>query len=138
MRILWPIAAALLTTAGCSTPEEEIVASYDGIGADEVISLGGTEPFWGITIEGETLTYTAPENLDGSTGEVERFAGNGGLSFSGVLEDKAITVMVTPGECSDGMSDASYPFTTTVQWGERALQGCGHTDKQGFTPGEND
>ena len=137
MRGLAIIAAAALASAGCTPAEEALVTAYDGIGAGETISLGGTEPFWGISIAGDgptyTLTYSTPDNIEGDSAEVTRFAGNGGLSFSGTLSGEAITAAITPGECTDGMSDRTYPFTATVQLGEDLLTGCGHTDKQPYT-----
>ncbi|MEO9461268.1 MAG: hypothetical protein ABJ242_00905 [Marinomonas sp.] len=124
------ILAASCLLAGCTAPDEEIVTAFDGIGADEVVTLSGTEPFWSAAVQGSELTYTTPENLNGTTAQVTRFAGNGGLSFSGNLDGKELHAMVTPGECNDGMSEALYPFTATVQLGEALLTGCAHTDKQ--------
>lgn len=106
---------------------------YDGISADETLHLLGTEPFWGFEILDETAKYTSPEDLDGTNISVTRFAGNNGLGFSGELNDQVLQIAVTPGDCSDGMSDRSYPFTTTITWGETTLYGCGYTDSQSFT-----
>ncbi|MCU0948505.1 MAG: hypothetical protein MUF47_09670 [Porphyrobacter sp.] len=129
-------AAGLL--AACSAPKEdgittEQAAPFDGIAPDEIITLVGTEPFWGITIKQDAATYTAPDNPDGSMFEVSRFAGNNGLSLTGKLAGSGVTIMVTPGTCSDGMSDRTYPFTATVKLGESNLAGCGYTDRQEFT-----
>jgi uncharacterized membrane protein len=106
---------------------------YEGIAQEEVITLTGTEPFWGISIAENVATYTTPENITGSVFEVSRFAGNNGLGFSGKLDGAEVTITVTPGDCSDQMSDRTYPFTATVKLGEANLAGCGYTDKQGFT-----
>jgi uncharacterized membrane protein len=124
--------------AACSPQSGDSIATddaapFDGIAADEVIKLSGTEPFWGISIEKDVATYSSPDNLAGSVFEVSRFAGNNGLGFSGKLDGADITITVTPGECSDAMSDRAYPFTATVKLGEDSLAGCGYTDKQGFT-----
>ena len=131
------LTVCLFAVAACSAPVGEVSPAYDGIEPDEVISLGGDEPFWDIKIEGDQLTYTTPENIEGLRTTAERFAGNGGLSFSGTLESELLTALVTPGECDDGMSDRTYPFTATVQIGDQALQGCGYTDKQPFTGEEH-
>jgi len=135
------LAAALALAAGlaaCSAPAEqgittEQAAPYDGIAADEIITLTGTEPFWGVKIENDVATYLTPDNPSGIVFEVSRFAGNNGLGFSGKLDGAEVTITVTPGECSDGMSDRAYPFTATVKLGEVNLAGCGYTDRQGFT-----
>ncbi|QZH75550.1 MAG: hypothetical protein JY451_02750 [Erythrobacter sp.] len=97
---------------------------YAGIAEDAVLRITGTEPFWGGTISGGQLTWTTPENIDGITVPVERFAGRGGLSFSGQLEDQQIDIAITPGDCSDGMSDRTYPFNATVELNGQTLSGC--------------
>lgn len=128
---------AVLITA-CKPAADEAISTeqappYDGIAPEEVITLTGTEPFWGVTIKNAVATYTTPENPAGSVFEVSRFAGNNGLGFTGKLDGAEVAITVTPGACSDGMSDRSYPFTATVKLGEENLSGCGYTDKQGFT-----
>lgn len=129
--------AAALAVAACTPQSGDQIttetAPYDGIAEEETITLGGTEPFWGITIAQDIATYTTPENAEGTVFEVSRFAGNNGLGFTGRLEGADVTITVTPGECSDGMSDRTYPFTATVAIGEERLAGCGHTDRQPFT-----
>ncbi len=114
----------------------QVERPFAGIGEGEVISLTGAEPFWGGEIAHGTMRWTTPENMDGESVAVTRFAGRGGLSFSGRLQGKAIDLAVTPAPCSDGMSDRSYPFTVTVQWGDEQLQGCGWSDVQPYAGGE--
>lgn len=106
--------------------------AYDGISPGETVHFIGTEPFWGGEAAGDTLTYTTPENIDGTAIAVERFAGRNGLSFSGTLEDASFDMMITPGECSDAMSDRTYPFTVTLRIGEEVRNGCAWTDTQPF------
>ncbi len=132
------MAAGAVLLAGCAQGDaiSSNTEAYDGISETEALYLGGTEPFWGIEITGEAATYTAPEDLDGTEFAVSRFAGNNGLGFSGELKGEPIQIAVTPGECSDGMSDRTYPFTTTISWGENTLLGCGHTDSQPYTGDE--
>lgn len=97
---------------------------YAEIGEGEEIRFGGTEPFWGGTVVGHRLTYTTPENIEGSTITVDRFAGRGGVTWSGELEGQSFDLMITPGACSDGMSDRTYPFVATLQLGPQLLEGC--------------
>lgn len=97
---------------------------YAGIAEDAVLKLTGTEPFWGATVAGDTLTWSTPGNIDGVVLPVTRFAGRGGVSFSAELDGATLDVAVTPGECSDGMSDRTYPFTATVQIGNAQRNGC--------------
>ncbi|GMN15012.1 COG3650 family protein [Altererythrobacter sp. MTPC7] len=106
---------------------------FTGIGVEETIYFGGTEPFWGGEVADRQMLYTTPENADGVRFAVERFTGQGGLGFSGTMEGAPVDMTVTPGECSDGMSDRVYPYTVTLQIGAEQRVGCAHTDRQPFT-----
>lgn len=110
---------------------------YSGVSVDEVLRFGGNEPFWGGEVVGGSLTYTTPENAEGDTIRVKRFAGMNGLGFSGELGGKAFDMVVTPGECEDTMADRSYPFTITLSIGGDVRSGCGWTDAQPYTGDEN-
>ena len=145
-RTLAPIACCLLAAcgAGASSPSPAPsssptaatatdTASYSGIGTGETVYFTGTEPFWGGEVSGKALTYTTPENQSGESVAVERFAGRNGISFSGQLAATPFMLAVTPGKCSDGMSDRSYPFTATLQVRGKLREGCAWTDKQAFT-----
>ena len=109
---------------------------FHAIAQDEVIRFAGTEPFWGGEIAGSSLRWSTPDNIDGESIAVTRFAGRGGLSFTGTLQGGQLDMAITPAPCSDGMSDRTYPFAVTVQLGEQQLSGCGWTDRQGYTGGE--
>ena len=106
---------------------------YSGIGSGETVHFTGTEPFWGGEVSGGALNYTTPENQAGALVAVDRFAGRNGISFSGDLDDKPFMLAVTPGKCSDGMSDRTYPFVVTLQVKGQQRKGCAWTDKQPFT-----
>lgn len=110
---------------------------FAGVSEDETINLAGTEPFWGGTVTGGQLVYTTPENPDGTIVAVKRFAGRGGLSLSGELDARRLDLTVTPGECSDGMSDRTYPFVATLLLGDETRSGCAWTDGRRFTGPEN-
>ena len=105
---------------------------FDGIAATETVHFTGTEPFWGGSVSGERLTYSTPEDIEGSTISVRRFTGQGGLGYSGTLGGRDFDMTVTPGACSDGMSDRTYPYTVTLRIGEETRFGCAWTDGQGF------
>lgn len=141
-----PFAAACLLAAAChngapsadpsSSPTVATAAdtqAYAGIGIDETVHFTGTEPFWAGEVDGKALTYKTPEDEAGRMVAVDRFAGRNGLSFSGNLDDMPFVLAVTPGKCSDGMSDRSYPFTVTLQVKGQARQGCAWTDKHPYS-----
>lgn len=108
-------------------------APFAAIRADETIRFTGAEPFWGGTVRGGELVYSTPENQGGETIPVRRFAGNNGLGFSGMRGGAPFDMTITPGACSDGMSDRSYPFTVTLKLGEEQRSGCAWTERTPFT-----
>jgi uncharacterized membrane protein len=131
---LMPLVAVL--AAACSPAADSIDPegkTFDGIAPDEAVTLIGTEPFWNLAITGEEGVWSTPENQPGTRIAVTRFAGNNGLGFSGTLDGKTLTATLTPGECSDGMSDRVFPYVATIALGEETLRGCGYTDRQPFT-----
>lgn len=135
-----PVVLALCLLAACQSKEDAPTAgpteAYAGIAETETIRFTGTEPFWGGQIASGTATYSTPETIDGVAFPVERFAGNNGVSFTGTmtgaLAGTRFDLMVTPGECSDGMSDRTYPFTASLLVGEERRNGCAWTDSKGF------
>ena len=138
--------AVLLVPIGliaCAQETDEIsrdTKPFDGVAATASISLLGTEPFWSVDItpggDAFTARYSTPENIDGLQFPVTRFAGNNGVGFSGELSGAPVQIAVTPGECSDGMSDRTYPYTTTIAMGDATLFGCGYTSDEPFSGDE--
>ena len=100
------------------------------------MTLTGTEPFWTLAIAASEGVWTTPDNQPGTRFAVKRFAGNNGLGFSGELDGKQLTATLTPGECSDGMSDRRFPFVATIALGGETFEGCGYTTSQPFTGDE--
>ncbi|UIP07738.1 hypothetical protein LY632_04890 [Erythrobacter sp. SDW2] len=132
------IASAVMLTACHQGAEDGTVPGtspqgFTGIAPDEIITFTGTEPFWGGNIAGDKLTYSTPEDIGGTVIQVERFTGQGGLGFAGTLDGKEFDMLITPGECSDGMSDRIYPYVATLKLGDELREGCAHTDKQTFS-----
>jgi len=133
-------ALALAALAACQSGKDTSVPGdsadtrpFSGIAPDETLQLTGTEPFWGGQVSGNTMTYTTPENFDGDTIPVKRFAGRGGLSFSGTFDEQPVDMTITPGECSDAMSDRTYPFVVTLRLGDETRKGCAWSEDHPFT-----
>ena len=120
-------------TQDATTPAEGSKAAvYAGLRAVDTLHFTGTEPFWGGSVTGGTLTYKTPEQPEGTAITVRRFAGNNGLNFSGKLGERPFDMAVTNAACSDGMSDRTYPFTVTLQIGGEMRSGCAWTAARGF------
>lgn len=125
--------------AACSPAADGIDPAgktFDAVAPEEVVTLTGTEPFWNLVVDGQNGVWTTPDNQPGTPIVLARFAGNNGLSFTGTLDGKPITATLTPGECSDGMSDRRFPFVATIALGGEALAGCGYTTSQAPTGDE--
>ena len=125
----------MASLAACQAAGPERAASFAGIAPEETVRFTGTEPFWGGEITGTAALYRTPEQPDGVPFTVSRFAGNHGVSFSGTMDGQRFDMMVTPGACSDGMSDRTYPYTATLMLAGQQLAGCAWTDRQAFTAG---
>lgn len=129
--------APLLALAGCGSgstgPVPGEVPVFNGIDADETITALGNEPFWSARIDGAQLTYSTPDDPLGAAVAVTRFAGNGGLGISGTLDGAPLQLAITPGACSDGMSDRTYPYGATLAIGDVTLSGCAYTDALPFS-----
>ena len=86
----------------------------------------GTEPFWAARVKGRCVTYSHPENIDGTRVWTTYSPGpEGGGTWSGALGDKLfeMTVRPRPG-CSDGMSDKRYPWEVELQVHGERRRGC--------------
>lgn len=101
---------------------------FSAIQPDDRLHFTGTEPFWGGEVAGGTLTYRTVDYPEGQSISVSRFAGRGGLSFSGRLDTAPLDLTITDGACSDGMSDRRYPFTATLRIGSDVRNGCAWSD----------
>jgi uncharacterized membrane protein len=130
----------LLAAAVACTPAADGIdpkgKTFDAVAPEEAVTLTGTEPFWTLAIAAGEGVWTTPENQPGTRFAVKRFAGNNGLGFSGELDGKPLTATLTPGECSDGMSDRRFPFVATIALGGETFEGCGYTTSQPFTGDE--
>ena len=85
----------------------------------------GTEPFWGAQVEGRCVTYSTPEDQDGTRIWTRFNPGPDGGVWVGSLDGQPFKLItrLRP-NCSDGMSDRSYPLEAilTVRGEER--RGC--------------
>lgn len=135
-----PLALALsavlggLTLAGCydrddarpkAAPEPQAAAVLAGVDLGKPVRALGTEPFWGVEITPDALIYTrvdqptqrAPNRGATVQGTVATFASSTDLN-------QALNVTLIATECSDGMSDRTYPLTARVEIGDQTLNGC--------------
>lgn len=85
----------------------------------------GTEPFWGATVEGRCVTYSTPEDQEG-TRVWTRFSGAAESGhWAGALDGQPFVMATRPeAGCSDGMSDTRYPIAVTLTVRGEQRTGC--------------
>lgn len=86
----------------------------------------GTEPFWGARIEGRCVTYSHPDDQQGTRVWTRYSPGQGGSgTWIGQLGGKPFELRTRsePG-CSDGMSDERYPMAVDLLVGGEYRVGC--------------
>lgn len=85
----------------------------------------GTEPFWGARIQGRCVTYSHPEDQQGTRIWTRYSATPGGGRWIGALGGQRFELIAraNPG-CSDGMSDERYPIAVELLASGERRRGC--------------
>lgn len=84
----------------------------------------GNEPFWSVQARGGTLVFATPENQGGVTLLGRRVPSLVGTVILGSGPRGEFHFGVTPGKCSDGMSDRSHAYTSTFSYDGVTYNGC--------------
>lgn len=85
----------------------------------------GTEPFWAVQIEGRCVTYSYPDNQQGTRVWTRYTASAKGGTWSGALDGRHFILRTrAQSGCSDGMSDRRYPFAVELTVGGEQRSGC--------------
>lgn len=93
-------------------------------------SCHGNEPNWSLSIQsGKTITYTPMGGEPLIFPYVTPLGEEGQSSWIYTTQDAAdqqLTVVIRTSECSDGMSDRTYPYTVSLILNRsNYLRGCG-------------
>lgn len=148
LSILTALAAAAVLAA-CSPgaeapqpPEAEAPAAAPptlaGVDLTQPIRALGTEPFWAVELTGSELVYSgvdrpeqrAPQGQPKLQGTMAIWEGTTGAG-------NPLSVTLTATDCSDGMSDRTYPLTAMVRIGDETLMGCAATVSAIMSTGES-
>ena len=124
-----PAAVVAPATPAAETPSAKRVPGQENVEPLRIFRAFGTEPFWGVNVEGTRLTYTTPENLAGVVMEGTRKTLADGVEISGQHDGKPFVLTVSNGTCSDGMSDNTYSMVSTFRYGDIDYKGCGEAAK---------
>ena len=96
-----------------------------GEAVTHIIKALGTEPFWAVEVEGRCVTYKTPEDQQGTRiwTEVTRRAPE--TVWDGALRGRQFLLTIRPkADCSDGMSDKSYPLEAVLRVDGETRHGC--------------
>jgi uncharacterized membrane protein len=85
----------------------------------------GTEPFWGARVEGRCVTYSHPDDQQG-TRIWTKFSGSAASgTWTGAIGGKPFVLSTRPEQgCSDGMSDRRYPLAVALTVMGEQRTGC--------------
>lgn len=84
----------------------------------------GNEPFWSVQARGGTLVFTTPEDQRGVTLLGRRVPSLVGTVILGSGPKGDFHFGVTPGKCSDGMSDRTHAYASTFIYDGVTYKGC--------------
>lgn len=85
----------------------------------------GTEPFWGARTEGRCVTYSTPEDQQGTRIWTKVESGPMGPIYVGAHQGKPFVLRLQPAvNCSDGMSDRKYDWSADLTVGGEERRGC--------------
>lgn len=84
----------------------------------------GTEPFWGIRIDGDRLQFTTAEDPAGTSLAASPSPRADGIAYEGGQGGAAFALRLVRTPCSDGMSDRAYAYAATFRYRGRDYRGC--------------
>lgn len=129
------IAIAMLSLVACATPASTDApmakrAPGDEVPPMQVFRAFGTEPFWNVRMDGDTLVFTTPDDQSGRTfSGTHALQPDGGVHYEGKDGETAFSLDIAKGECSDGMSDNVYALTAEFRYGDMDYKGCAEAAK---------
>jgi uncharacterized membrane protein len=116
-------AESATTTTPPPAPQAKRAAGQEGepLLAYRVV---GTEPFWGVRVDGDTLHFTTIDDQAGKHLTGTHTLREDGIGYVGKDGATAFELDIVRGECSDGMSDTVYAFKASFRYGDTAYEGC--------------
>lgn len=147
MRPILVVLAASLALVACSpepeTPAEreptpEPASTLAGVDLSRPVRLLGTEPFWGIDLTGTEIVYSGADRPEQRGPQPKpTIQGTVATFETTTTAGSAIAITLTATECSDGMSDRTYPLTALVEVGGETLMGCAASTSAIMSVGES-
>lgn len=136
---------ALVTLSACSpeagapdvvAPEPSVVLA--GVDLGRPVRALGTEPFWAVEMTGTELVYSGVDRPEQRAPQPKTGIQGTTATFDSVTSTGTpISIMLAATECSDGMSDRTYPLSAIVRIGDETLTGCAASTAAIMTSGES-
>jgi uncharacterized membrane protein len=126
-------ALSVLALAACSRepetpapgPAPEPAPTLAGVDLTRPVRALGTEPFWGVDLTGTEIVYSGADRPEQRAPQPKPVLQGTTATFEAVTSaGNPISVMLAATECSDGMSDRTYPLSAIVRIGGETLTGC--------------
>ncbi len=143
-------ALAVLGLAACSpseeldrpdqppVPSEQPAPVLGGVDLGQPVRALGTEPFWSVDLTGTGMIYTAAEPPGQTAPQPDPVVQGTTATYEAETADgTALRVTLIATECSDGMSDRTYPLTAMVKVGDLDLNGCAASTAAIMSVGES-
>ena len=139
-------ALAALALAACSPAGEpdqpdappEPAPVLGGVDLAKPVRALGTEPFWSVELTGTEMVYTTPEPPEQRAPQPNPVVQGTTATYEAETADgTTLSVTLVATECSDGMSDRTYPLTAMVKIGDLELTGCAASSAAVMSTGES-
>lgn len=147
MRQILAASALCLTMAACSEPAappaaeppaEPVAVTLGGVDLNQPVRLLGTEPFWGVDMTATEFAYSGVDRPEQRAPRPQTNIQGTTVTWTTTTEagvPLVVTLMET--ECSDGMSDRTYPLVARVEVGTETLNGCAAQTSAIMSAGES-
>jgi len=145
MRLIALAVAPVVFLSACSQPETlparepdaEPAAMLAGVDLTKPVRALGTEPFWGVELTGTEIIYSGVDRPEQRAPRPRAAIQGTTVTLAGTTASgTAISVMLAATECSDGMSDRTYPLSAIVKVGDETLTGCAASSAAIMASGE--
>ena len=121
-KLLCPLLPLLaLAFAGCARSGDVADAAA---GEPAAWHAFGNEPFWSVQAHDGALVFSTPGNQPGTRLSGRRVPSPTGTVILGTGPDGEFRLGITPGACSDGMSDRRHVYASTFRYGDARSTGC--------------
>lgn len=146
MRDLRPMLIPLLLLAGCATdasspsgPGPSGPARLGGVDLSQPLRALGTEPFWSVDVSGPEMTFSGADRPTIRAAPARRTLFEDSVVYRGLTESGVeLIITLEADDCSDGMSDRTYPLTARVTFGDDIrLSGCAASKAAILSAGES-